>query len=155
MVLRCQVTGEQADGRQRDGSVDQQIEDHGKLARRTCGLDAAVRRVLRQVQRPRAVHEQRRVPLREVQPTRVHFGEQGDQPGGGVPFPLNGAFEIVNQLFVSQTLNSTSHLDPVVASQFLRREDDGGGDFHRVQARLRRFRRDDTPSTFLRAGCTS
>jgi len=63
MVRRGQMRPQQPDRRQRGRAVPQALEEHRKLPRRACRLDAVIRRVFGEVQDGRAVGEQRGGPL--------------------------------------------------------------------------------------------
>jgi hypothetical protein len=59
VVVRGEVLTEQADGRQRDRALSEQLEDDWVTSNRARGLDSTIRSMLRQVQHLRAVREQR------------------------------------------------------------------------------------------------
>ena len=84
MIARRQVRGEKADEGQVQRTVRERIEYRREAACRTGRLDASVRRVFGQMEHTRAVGEERRAALGQIEPPRVELGQCGDQLGGRV-----------------------------------------------------------------------
>lgn len=79
VTSRREVGRQQANGRQRQLTAGEPIEDDGEALCRTRRLDAPVGRVLGQVQHLRAVRKQRRAPFAEVEPSRIELRQRRDQ----------------------------------------------------------------------------
>ena len=120
MIGFSQVRCQERDRGQRQRTLGQQIEDHRKAPRGPRGLDASIRRVLREVQELRAVGEERRAPLAEIQPALVHLRQQRDEPDRRVPLAAGGDLDLREKLMVRQVgyCELTSAF-PFVASSFL------------------------------------
>jgi hypothetical protein len=86
MVRHRQVRRHEPDGRQRDGTIFERREDGRKAARRAGRLDPVVGGAFGEVQRLRAVREQRRVALAEVEPPRVELHQRAHERRRGAAF---------------------------------------------------------------------
>jgi hypothetical protein len=91
--------------------------------------------VLGELQTFGAIHEERGIALRQVEPSRVHFSEERNQVSCCVSFLGGGGIQISEELFVGQAFKGSGVHDPVVASQFLQRDDAFENDFHRTTSR--------------------
>jgi hypothetical protein len=79
VIVVREVRGQQTDCRQCDLAASQLAGDHRKPAHRARGGDAVVGRMLREAQRSRAEHEERRVALTEIEPAGIYFCEEDDE----------------------------------------------------------------------------
>jgi hypothetical protein len=102
MVVRSQMWREQTNGRDVQRSIGQQVHHERESACRPRGLDPAICRMLRQVERLRAVGEERRVAFTEIQPSCIHFGEQRDEMRGRCTFLLRRASDVSEKLAVGE-----------------------------------------------------
>ena len=75
VILRRQVRRQQTNRGQGDRPVGQQRQDDRKLPRNASGLDASIGGVLGEAEDLRAVGEERRAALPEIEPPRVQFRE--------------------------------------------------------------------------------
>ena len=82
VIVWREMRRQQSDGRQREGTVADVLQDDRKPSRGPGGLDAVVRRVLRQVQRLRAVGKQRREPLGQIEPARIELDQEREKACG-------------------------------------------------------------------------
>ena len=80
VVGRRQVGCEERDGGECNRALRERIQHDRKPSCRPRRLDASVCRVLRELERPRAVSEERRAAVTEIQLSRIDMGEQGDEP---------------------------------------------------------------------------
>ncbi len=102
MVRLGEVRAQQADGGQGQLAIAQPLQHQRKPLRRSRRLDAMVGRVLGVVQALRAVREQRRVSLGEVEPAGVEFRKRSEKGGGRLPLALCKATDFRNQVVIGQ-----------------------------------------------------
>ena len=104
--------------------LGQQLQDQWKSTSGTCGLDAAVRGVLREMKHAGAIGEERRAALAEIETARVEFGEGRDQLCCSQTFVRRKARHFVqNGAVRHRGERQILHVHrPYVASQFLQRE---------------------------------
>jgi hypothetical protein len=76
------VGSEEADGREVDGTLGQEVEDHREAARGASGFDAVVGLVLGEAEDGAAVGEERGMAFSEVNVADVHLGEVSDDLRG-------------------------------------------------------------------------
>jgi hypothetical protein len=94
------VRREQSDHCQRNRAIGQRDEDDRTAPDYAGGFDPAIRGVLGQIQHLRAVDEQRRTPLREIELARIELGQPGDE-GGRCPTSIGGStLHVCEELFV-------------------------------------------------------
>ena len=79
MILRRQVRRQQTDRGQVHRPVRQQLQDDRKAPRGAGGLDPSIGRVLGEAEDLRAVGEERRAALPEIEPPRVQFRQRRNQ----------------------------------------------------------------------------
>ena len=101
MVLARQVRPEDVDRREVHRPVRQQVQDDRELPRRPRGGDAAVRRVLGQVEGLRAVAIER-VPIRERDVPRLELGEVRDELDGRDTLAPDERFHTIEERVVRQ-----------------------------------------------------
>jgi hypothetical protein len=102
MVLRRQVGSEEPNGREVDGSLRQEVQDHRKAAGGASGLDAVVGLVLGEPQDGATVGEEGGVALSEVDVADVHLGEVGDDLDGDVSGATREREEAGNEVAVGE-----------------------------------------------------
>jgi hypothetical protein len=90
--------------RERELAALEPLQYDGKSPRRACRVDAAVRRVLRQPQDARALDEQGCATLAEIQPSRVHLGQRGDERRGRSPLALREPFDLGQKIAIGKIL---------------------------------------------------
>jgi hypothetical protein len=76
MIRDRQMRSEQPDRRESEGTLVNQIEDDRKASRGTSGLDSVVCSVLGQMQRLRAIGEERREPFAKIESASVDLHER-------------------------------------------------------------------------------
>ena len=86
MICRRQVRRQQPDGGQRYGPLIERREDCGEAACRAGSLDAVIGGTLGEVQRVRAVGEQRRVALAQVEPAHVELHQRAHESRSSAAF---------------------------------------------------------------------
>lgn len=104
VVIVGQMRREQADRRQRECSFVDGLQQTREAPGGACRSDATVRSRFRQVEMFRRVLKQRAVSLSEVQPPRVHLGEQGEQCRGCLPLSRGSAFNFQQKVTIGKTL---------------------------------------------------
>jgi len=100
MIRVRQVRAQQRDGRERERSVHEELEDERESPYRPRGFDATVGGMLRKVQHLCAVGEERRAAFAEIQAARVDFGETRDQFGSSLPLGVREALQIEEELTI-------------------------------------------------------
>ena len=105
MVGRRQVRCQERDGGERHRSVGQQVQHDWEPARCTRGFDAPIGRVLREMQNLRAVSEEGRAALAEIQPAFVQLRQQRNEPGRGVTLVPSRNLDRREQVLVRQLAN--------------------------------------------------
>lgn len=106
MILRCEMRRQQADRRQRHRTLSHQLENDWKATSRPRRFDTVVRRVLGQMKSLRTVREQRRKAFAQIQPTRVELHQKRDQMRDGMPFRLDGALDVRQQVAIGELAES-------------------------------------------------
>jgi hypothetical protein len=125
MVLSGQVTAEQGDRREVEGSVCDQFEDHRPCSCGSRRFDAGVRGVLGQMEHLGAVREHRRAALAEVEASCVDFGQRPDDARGGLALGGGKRGERRQEIAIrlrAELMMRVGH-PPCVASRFLPREE--------------------------------
>jgi hypothetical protein len=101
-ILNREVRGDERDGRQVQGTTRDRLEEDREFPRSACGFDSAVSCMLRQVQYLRAVGEQRRATLAEIQPPRIYLREVRDELHRRLPFVRGQSLHVLDQLDIRQ-----------------------------------------------------
>ena len=83
-------------------AVEQLIEDLGEARRRSCSLDAAIRRSLGQAQHTSAVDIQGRTAFGEIEPSGIELGEGRDELRRGLLFVHRQPSELVSKVLIRQ-----------------------------------------------------
>jgi hypothetical protein len=92
----------------------------GKPARRAGGLDAPVRRALREVELRGAVGIDRRVAKSKVEPSALELGEAGHEIGHACAFALREPGNIGDQLIIGNVRQSGNLHAPLSHALFRR-----------------------------------
>jgi hypothetical protein len=100
MILRRQVRRQETDRSQRDRPVGEQLQDDWKAARSASGLDPAISGMFREAKDLRAVREERRTALREIEPPRVKLHERRNQMSRRLPLEFGQPPDLDEQLVV-------------------------------------------------------
>jgi len=78
------------------------LEDDGELARRARGLDAAVGRMLREVQDLDAVREERRAGLAEIELAGIELGQVSDETYGRLALASRQVLDLCEEIVVGE-----------------------------------------------------
>ena len=100
MVVRRQVGRQQRHGGEGDRAAREPVEDQREPARRSSGFYAPVRGVFREVQDARAVGEQRRAALAQIEASSIELGQRGDELRGGMALGASQVRDLCQQFVV-------------------------------------------------------
>jgi hypothetical protein len=120
MVSEREMRRQHRDRGQGNFAGGEALENERKPPGRARSLDPAVGRVFGQVQDLGAVREQRRVTFVQVDPSRIEFGECGNEPHRGFAFVGGQPPYVKKQVSVGQTsqVDGGGHDDDVTRSFF-------------------------------------
>ena len=134
MILWREVCREQSDSRQRDRTDCQSLDDDRELPRGASRLELVVRGVLRHLQPGRAIREERRAPVREVQPAILELGERRDQLRRRLALARRERLHFVDKLRVGESRErGCDRLHASVITLFFRTSEMTAGALERVR----------------------
>ena len=109
VVVDRQMRREQGEIGQRERTVGEMIERHGKAFRRPCGGNSPIRRTARQTKLTRAVGIERREPLREIELSRVELREGRHQHRRRRAFAVHENADFGEELLVGEQPERVNH----------------------------------------------
>ena len=89
---------EQTYGGQGDRAISEQPENERKSSRRSRRLDSGIRRVFGELQRLRAIHEERRIALGQIELSGIHFSKKSNQLSDRNTFLGGGRIQVSEEL---------------------------------------------------------
>ena len=102
MIVGCQMRSQQSDRGQRDRTLSNQVENDGKTCRHPRCLNAVIGGVLREVQRLRAIGEQRGKPFAQIEASCIELHQECDELRRCLSFSLGCDMNLGKQLPIGQ-----------------------------------------------------